>query len=266
MKTSKEYFSHDYGSRNDPKLVNVLMKHGQAGIGTYWCLIEMIYEQGGRLRLDECESYAFALHSDSKLIQSLLGSFELFEHDETFFWSKSVNNRLDIRKSKSEKASFSAHKRWKNADALQPQSESNAIKGKESKVKERKEDTAEREILFQTFWDLYGKKRDRESCLGVWKKMSQTEIDACLAYTPKYTKESPDIKYRKDPIRFLKKKCWNDQLVSEPQKIVIGPLVNPTHYFSYEDYRSACAKKNVDPLTEEAYINAGKGIKTPITV
>ena len=42
------YFSHDYGSRNDPKLVKVLMKLKQEGKGVYWDLIEMLYEQGDR--------------------------------------------------------------------------------------------------------------------------------------------------------------------------------------------------------------------------
>jgi hypothetical protein len=50
----------------------------------------------------------------------------------------SIEKRLNERKDKSIKASESANKRWKNANALRPQCERNAIKerkGKEIKKK-----------------------------------------------------------------------------------------------------------------------------------
>ncbi|HEY4326133.1 MAG TPA: Lin1244/Lin1753 domain-containing protein [Mucilaginibacter sp.] len=134
------YFSHDYGSRNDPKLIKVLMKLGQAGKGVYWDLVEMLYEQDGQLTLVEIESYAFALRVDCDIIRSLVNDFNLFETDGEFFWSASVNRRLDQRKEKSDKAAKSANERWskpKNSNAMRTQSDSNAIK--ESKVNNNKE-------------------------------------------------------------------------------------------------------------------------------
>lgn len=142
------YFSHDYSARNDPKLVKVLMRLGQAGKGVYWDLIEMLYEQEGYLLINEIEAYAFALRSDCDTINSLINDFELFDKNKKNFWSLSVLRRLDARDAKSKKASESANKRWnkanaykEDANALQTQYDSNAIKerkGKESKVKERK--------------------------------------------------------------------------------------------------------------------------------
>ena len=44
------YFQHDYNARNDPKLQDVLIELGVEGIGIYWCIIEQLYEQGGRCR------------------------------------------------------------------------------------------------------------------------------------------------------------------------------------------------------------------------
>lgn len=147
MSKESYYFSHDYGSRNDPKLVKVLMKLGQEGKGVYWDIIEMLYEQGGYLMLSDCDSYAFALRVDEECITKLINDFNLFENDGEKFWSNSVLSRLDKRDSKSQKAKESALKRWnkadintnaskKNANALRVQSEPNAIK--ERKEKEKK--------------------------------------------------------------------------------------------------------------------------------
>lgn len=128
------YFSHDYNSRGDRKMVNLLMKAGVAGIGIYWCIVEMLYEEGGYLMLSECERIAFELRTDSELVQSVIDS-SLFEKDSEKFWSESVLRRIDKRKEKSAKTRESALSRWNNANALRTNSESNAIKGKESKGK-----------------------------------------------------------------------------------------------------------------------------------
>ena len=135
----KNFFSHDEGARNDPKLIKVLMRLGQAGKGVYWDLIEMLYEQDGYLLLSECESYAFALRTECTVIESLINDFGLFVNDGERFWSDSALRRLNLRKDKSQKAAESAQKRWKNANDMPSHSEGNAIKGKEKKVNESKE-------------------------------------------------------------------------------------------------------------------------------
>lgn len=131
------YFSHDYYSRNDPKMVGLFMKTGITGVGIFWCVIEMLYEQGGYLMRTECERIAFELRVDSEIVKSVIES-ELFKKDDEKFWSESVLRRLNKRHDKSISARKSAILRWENANALQSQSESNANKVKESKVKESK--------------------------------------------------------------------------------------------------------------------------------
>ena len=37
------YFQHDYNARNDPKLQALIVEMGVAGIGIYWCLVEMLF-------------------------------------------------------------------------------------------------------------------------------------------------------------------------------------------------------------------------------
>ena len=96
----KPYFSHDEGARNDPKLIKVLMRLGQAGKGVYWDLVEMLYEQGGYLLLEDCESHAFALRTDCELILKLVNDFDLFATDGARFWSETCLARMEMRDAK----------------------------------------------------------------------------------------------------------------------------------------------------------------------
>lgn len=144
------YFQHDYNARNDPKLQEVLLEHGVAGVGVFWCVIEQLYEQGGKLPHKACKSIAFALHVDCKLVESVVKDFDLFKLDARHFWSKSVIARLDRRKEVSDKRKTAAASRWKqrqqevqvqskdDAIALQELSKEKESKGKETKGKETK--------------------------------------------------------------------------------------------------------------------------------
>jgi hypothetical protein len=143
------FFTHDFGARNDPKLQNVLMEHGCEGLGVFWCIVEMIYEQGGNLPLSNCKSIAFALHVDSKIVERVIKEFDLFENDGVVFWSKSINSRLEKRADIAEKRKKAAASSWESRRAKQMQSNHNAnamgcnaIKEKERKEKERKENTS----------------------------------------------------------------------------------------------------------------------------
>jgi hypothetical protein len=134
------YFPHDYNSRTDPKIKKLLAKHGVAGYGIFWCLIEDLYNNANALPSD-CDSIAYDLHTQSETIKSIIYDFDLFEINDKYFSSSSVHRRLNDRNSKSEKARESANYRWKNkyndANALRSQCDSNAIK--EKKRKKRKD-------------------------------------------------------------------------------------------------------------------------------
>lgn len=133
------YFSHDFSARNDPKLQMVLRKHGMAGLGAFWCLVELLHEQDGYLMLSQCEDYAFALRADCDLINSLINDFGLFKKDGDKFWSESALERIKERKAKSIKAKESANARWNNANAMRTHSDGNAIKeSKGKKIEEKK--------------------------------------------------------------------------------------------------------------------------------
>lgn len=139
------YFQHDYNARNDPKLQDVLIEHGAVGIGVFWCIVEQLYEQDGFLPLKSCKSIAFALHVESKIVESVVQDFGLFQNDGEKFWSNSVNARLNKRKNVSESRKLAAIKRWKSTQNQQMQctTDANAMqdisKEKKSKEKESKD-------------------------------------------------------------------------------------------------------------------------------
>lgn len=129
------YFSHDYTTRSDSKIKELIYKHGITGYGIYWCLIEDLYINANALPI-EYERIAYELRTDKLIVESIINDFDLFEIVDGFFSSQSIQKRLDKRNEKSEKASLSASKRWNNANALRTECDSNAIK--DNKVNKRK--------------------------------------------------------------------------------------------------------------------------------
>lgn len=142
------YFTHDLGSRNDPKIVKMAIKMGHEGKGIYWDLVEILYEQNGYIKISDLEVIAFSINCDLSKVKRVLFEFDLFKKDTKRIWSDSALTRIKIKEGKSKKASQASNKRWKqNADAMQTHSErdanemhsvcdSNAIKEKEKKEKE----------------------------------------------------------------------------------------------------------------------------------
>lgn len=144
----KEYFSHDFNARNDRKLVKLAMRHGMAGIGVYWCIVEMLYEESGKIMRSECERIAFELRVQCELVESVVHDFDLFVCDENAFVSASVNRRIQAQINVMNGAKKAALTRWEkfrneqvknpDANAMRTHTKRNANKVKESKVKESK--------------------------------------------------------------------------------------------------------------------------------
>lgn len=178
------YFQHDYNARNDPKLQAVMIKYGLAGIGAFWCIVEMLYEQDGTLPITSIPSIAFILHADEEMLKNIVCKMDLFECNKKFFWSRSVRKRLGIINEISDIRRKAAEKRWKSskksdakamqmqcksnakaqnndANAMQTECKCNAIKEKEIKGNDIKDITptpcarsAREEELFQEFGQM----------------------------------------------------------------------------------------------------------------
>jgi uncharacterized protein YdaU (DUF1376 family) len=134
----KTYFSHDSNSRNDIKLIKVRSIYGYEGYGIYFALIELLFSEDNRLCLDDIDSLAFGLQCKSDILKVIIMNFDLFVIEDDCFYSKRLDNTLDEINKRSLKASENAKKRWGNATAMQPHSDSNAIKVNESKLNKTK--------------------------------------------------------------------------------------------------------------------------------
>jgi uncharacterized protein YdaU (DUF1376 family) len=105
------WFKHDLNARSDRKMMSLLMKTGVQGVGIYWCIVEMLYEEGGYLMRSDCDRIAFELRTDCEAVSAVIES-DLFNRDEEQFWSESVLRRLGKRQETSRKNTDAANKRW----------------------------------------------------------------------------------------------------------------------------------------------------------
>lgn len=163
-----EYFSHDYNARSDRRMVALRKKEGMKGVGTYWCIVEMLYEAGGYLPHTSYEDIAYELRVKPEIIRRIVTAYDLFKIDGENFWSDSALRRLDERKAVSEKnrenARIGWNKRKPDAVALPTPSDGNAIKGKESIVKESKGKDIPDPDAFAEKWKAAFDDRTLEDC------------------------------------------------------------------------------------------------------
>tara|TARA_Y100001973_G_C5190156_1_gene330460 strand:- start:227 stop:997 length:771 start_codon:yes stop_codon:yes gene_type:complete len=138
----KTYFPHDSNARNDYKLIKLRSKYNYEGFGIYFALLELLFSENNKLRIDDFETLAFGLQCDSAILKDIIQNFDLFEFEDDFFYSKRLSKTLDDICQKSLKASENAKKRWNNAIAMRSHKEQicdiNASKVNESKVKKSK--------------------------------------------------------------------------------------------------------------------------------
>ena len=97
-----------------------------------------------------------------------------------------------------------------------PQSKVNKSKVNKSKANEIKE-KENKELLFDSWWNLYAKKTGREKSIEKWLKLSLDEINECLKVVNDYVKSTPDKQFRKDPITYLNGKHWKDEIIFKQQ-------------------------------------------------
>lgn len=221
------YFSHDYNARNDHKIKKLISKHGYLGYGLFWAIIEDLYNNANALQTDY-ESIAFDLRTSENIIESIINDFDLFVINADSFGSISVQRRLEERDAKSLKARESAFKRWNkennNANALQSDSDSNAIKeskGKENKKENIKIDNSiefKNEIL--SYQDKYSKDMLEKFYLHWSEKNSKGKMKYELEKT--WETEKRLIKWHSNSMKWSTKSNIIDPKKLEADKYIEG--------------------------------------------
>jgi hypothetical protein len=170
------YFSHDANARHDPKAMALKIKHGLAGYGIYWSIVEMLREADDyRLPMKAYMWASIAMDTmmtpedaEAFVRDCISDEIGLFSSDGEYFWSNSLIRRMNMKKEAREAAREAgkrgAAKRWPPysdpiatlwppysdpiATPWPPYSDPNGTpigsdskerKGKESKGKEKKE-------------------------------------------------------------------------------------------------------------------------------
>lgn len=117
LKTTN-YFTHDSNARNDEKLVRLRMKHGAAGYGVYFMLLERLREEFDYMSAKDYNMIAFDLRVDAALVKSVVEDFGLFvlTDDGQHFYSESFTRRMRrkdiISEHRSKAGSLGMASRW----------------------------------------------------------------------------------------------------------------------------------------------------------
>jgi hypothetical protein len=158
MKSNSYYFSHDYNSANDTKILFLRHQLGMEGYGIYWFLIEQLANAGGKLPLELIPVLAMQMQTTDVKVNGVVHNFDLFTIASGEFYSERLQNHLALRQNLSEKGKLGAANRWKNGEANGVAiGEGNAKerKEKESKVKETKVKVSKQTLFSETeFLDI----------------------------------------------------------------------------------------------------------------
>lgn len=121
MGTAKQlttYFPHDSNARNDGRIIRLRIRHGAAGYGVYFMLLERLREESDFTSSRDYEMISFDLHVDIDMVRSVVEDFGLFAitDDEQGFYSASLANRMSFVGKKAvdraETYRANANKRW----------------------------------------------------------------------------------------------------------------------------------------------------------
>jgi hypothetical protein len=129
------YFQHDCNAREDPKIVRLRIKHGSAGYGVYFMLLEYLFGQPDLMCEKIYDTIGYTLHESSELVRSVVEDFGLFQFsdDGRLFYSDSFTRRLTTMVSKADTRSKAAQKaaqsRWAVATTIpEPKNDANAMR------------------------------------------------------------------------------------------------------------------------------------------
>lgn len=114
------FFAHDFNAMNDPKILELRAEHGPAAYGMYWMIIELLaQEPTHKLSRKKCGGTSLTIgvsKDEYKAMLDLMIALELFQSDDTHYWSESLARRLgyfeSVKAKQSEGGKKGAATRW----------------------------------------------------------------------------------------------------------------------------------------------------------
>jgi hypothetical protein len=90
------FYPHYIGARNDNKIQRLRLKHGMAGYGIYFCLLEVLREQSDhKYPLSDLDLLAADFRCEQSLLDEIIKKFDLFKTDKQHFWSPRLIDYLE---------------------------------------------------------------------------------------------------------------------------------------------------------------------------
>lgn len=128
-KSNNRYFPHDIEASSDEKFaeMNYFFRHlpkdvqekylsadilAYAGLGIYWKTIEHLHKHS--IKIDKLHFLADEWRIDLDFFKTILENFDLFQKNESEYFSKRVLKNLEEQKKRSEIAKANANKKWSN--------------------------------------------------------------------------------------------------------------------------------------------------------
>jgi len=82
----------------------------------------------------------------------------------------------------------------------------------------------EYKIPFETFWNLYDKKEQKDSCLAKWNKLDIETQTKIIEILPSYVAWKSDKQFRPNPQTFLNQKRWLDEIPKTNQSTYVSQI------------------------------------------
>jgi hypothetical protein len=214
------YFPHDSNAKDDPKMILLIEELGMEGYGIFWMLIESLRDQPDyRASLLIVPALARRYNTTQEKVKTVIQRYDLFVvEDDTFFYSESLNRRMEALAEKRLKRQLAGQKGG-NAKAMLQQSYSKPLAVKESKVKESKEKESTYTLQFEHAWNSYGRKGSKKQAYIEWQKLSEEDRETALNHIPNYVEANEmEPHYMKDFERYLKQETFQGIIVERPRK------------------------------------------------
>ena len=132
------------------------------------------------------------------------------------------------------------------------------LQGAKDKDKDTDIDKEKRKEQFESFWNLYDHRKDKQKAKSLWMKLSEEDINLIRKTISRYLAETPDKKFRKHPSTYLNQKTWLDYVRSDGKVDESIPIVEPGWvYVGLSEAYDVIRDQNSVSLSEKEAIGEG---------
>lgn len=208
-----KYYLHDSSSFNDEKITELYLEYGYEGLGLFYTILEKLAMQEKPIKTKVLK-HQLNIGKKLEKVWQFIEEIDLISSNNGETFNKQLLNfsqKYQVSKEKNAKRiSEWRENQQVSENVTRSEHVRNALKVKESKVKESKVNNIKD---FELFWENYDKKLDRFKCEKIWDKLTLDEINKINLSVQKYVEANPDWQYRKNPSTYLNGKCFNDEII-----------------------------------------------------